>query len=365
MDFWEIIFLENTLQSWLIALLVFVLTTIGLYIIKRIILRRVAVFAKRTKTDIDNYVTDVLSQTKTLFLLIIALFIATLVLVLPNNARELIRTVVIIVFLIQTAFWGSKAITDTVNRKMKEQMEEDAEDASTVDTLGLVARIILWAVISLLILDNIPGIQVNSLVASLGIGGIAIAIAAQNILGDLFASLSILLDKPFIIGDSIVVDEFSGTIEHIGLKSTHIRSTSGEQLVFSNSDLLNSRIRNYKRMERRRVVSTIGVTYQTPYEKISSIPKMLQEIISAYKNVTFDRAHFKEYGDFSLNFEYVYHMETANYKIFMDTQQSINLDIYKRFEAKGIDFAYPTQTIFVDRNTNQKSREKSKETEET
>lgn len=365
MDFWKISFLENAILSWLIALLVFILSAIGLPIVKRVILRRVATHAKKTKTDIDDFVTDVLSQTKRMFFLIIAIYFGSLVLVLPNSTRELIRTLFFIVFLVQVAFWGSRTITLAVSRKMEEQMVEDAEGASTVDSLGLVARITLWSVIILLILDNIPGIQVNSLIASLGIGGIAVAIAVQNILGDLFASLSILLDKPFLIGDSIVVDEFSGTVERIGLKSTHIRSATGEQLVFSNSDLLNSRIQNYKRMERRRVVSSIGVTYQTPFEKISSIPKMIQEIISVHENATFDRAHFKEYGDFSLNFEYVYHVETANYKIFMDTQQSINLDIYKRFEEERIDFAYPTQTIFVDRNTNRNREKINQDTEET
>jgi small-conductance mechanosensitive channel len=199
----------------------------------------------------------------------------------------------------------------------------------------------------LLALDNIPGIEVDALIASLGIGGIAVALAAQNILGDLFASLSIVLDQPFVIGDSITVGEYVGTVEHIGLKSTRVRSLTGEQLIFSNSDLLNSRIRNYGRMEERRVSFTLGVTCQTPYEKLVEIPGMIQEIIAAQPQTRFGRAHFKAYGDFSLNFEIVYCMLTSDYDVFMDIQQGINLEILRRFAEEGIELAYPTQTVFV------------------
>jgi len=181
----------------------------------------------------------------------------------------------------------------------------------------------------------------------LGVGGIAVALAVQNILGDLFASLSIVLDKPFVIGDFIVVDTFVGTVEHIGLKTTRLRSLSGEQVIFSNTDLLGSRIRNYKRMYERRVVFTLGLVYQTPMEKVESVGKILQEIIELEPQARFDRAHFKEFGDSALVYEIVYFIKTSDFNAYMDAQQRINLAIMQRFEEQGISFAYPTRTVYM------------------
>jgi small-conductance mechanosensitive channel len=191
------------------------------------------------------------------------------------------------------------------------------------------------------------GVNVTTLIAGLGISGIAVALAVQNVLGDLFASFSIVFDKPFVIGDFIIVGDYLGTVEYVGLKTTRIRSLSGEQLVFSNGDLLKSRIRNFKRMFERRVVFTIGVLYQTTYEHLIEIPKMIQSIIENQSQVRFDRAHFKEYGAYSLNFEIVYWIQNPDYNVYMDIQQTINLSIFKQFKEKGIEFAYPTQTLFV------------------
>lgn len=197
-----------------------------------------------------------------------------------------------------------------------------------------------------MILDNL-GVNITGLVAGLGIGGIAVALAVQNILGDLLASLSIVLDKPFVIGDFIVVDSLSGTIEHIGLKTTRIRSLSGEQLIFSNNDLLKTRIRNYKRMSERRIVFSFGIIYQTPTEKLKNVNKIVRDIIEKTENARFDRVHFKEYGDSSLNFEVVYFVIDPDYNIYMDVQESINLEIFRQFGEEGIEFAYPTQTLYV------------------
>ena len=182
------------------------------------------------------------------------------------------------------------------------------------------------------------------------IGGVAVALALQNILGDLFASLSIALDKPFVIGDYVVVGDFSGNIERIGLNTTRIRSIYGEELVFSNSDLIKSRIRNYKSMTRRRVQFSFGVLANLPYAKLKSIPGIIQEIIENQKNVSLDRVHFKEFGDFSLNFEVVYHVEGSDYNHYMDIHQAIILAIYQRFEQENIEMPYPTQKIFLEKS---------------
>jgi small-conductance mechanosensitive channel len=205
---------------------------------------------------------------------------------------------------------------------------------------------VLWAVVALLALDNM-GFDITALVAGLGVAGIAVGLAVQNILGDLFASLSIVLDKPFVIGDFIVVDNLPGTVERIGIKTTRVRSLSGEQLVFSNADLLKSRIRNYRRMTERRVVFSVGVTYETGEEKLGTIPGILRGIVEAQGNVRFDRAHFQSFGDSALVFEVVYYILTPDYSRYMDIQQEINFAIHRRFTAEGISFAYPTRTLWL------------------
>jgi small-conductance mechanosensitive channel len=215
-----------------------------------------------------------------------------------------------------------------------------------MDLVGFVMRLVVWTAVLLVLLDNL-GVDITALVAGLGVGGIAVALAAQNILGDLFASLSIVLDKPFVVGDFIAIGEFLGSVEHVGLKTTRLRSLSGEQVVFSNADLLGSRVRNYGRMFERRVLFSLGVTYQTPPDKMRRIPVMIREIVESQDRVRFDRAHFQGFGDFALLFEVVYYVLSREYNVHMDIQQSINMTLLERFAAEGIEFAYPTQTVFV------------------
>ncbi|MBL7064775.1 MAG: mechanosensitive ion channel family protein [Anaerolineae bacterium] len=346
MDILERTLWGNTLATWLLALAVAVLAFLVLGALKRILSRGMLAWVKKTETDLDDLVVNLFGRTWYLFLVAVSIAAGSLVLTLPA-VESGIHTVLVILFWVQAALWGSGVIDYLVSRPAKEQAEEDRSAATTVNMLGYVGKGILWTVAVLLALDNIPGVEVTALIASLGVGGIAVALAVQNILGDLFASLSIVLDKPFVIGDSITVGEYVGTVEHIGLKSTRVRSLTGEQLVFSNSDLLSSRIRNYGRMDERRALFTLGVTCQTPYDKLVEIPGIVQEIIEAQPQTRFGRAHFKAYGDFSLDFEIVYYMVTSDYSVFMDVQQAINLEIFRRFAEEGIELAYPTQTVFV------------------
>jgi small-conductance mechanosensitive channel len=197
-------------------------------------------------------------------------------------------------------------------------------------------------------MDNL-GFNISAVIAGLGIGGIAIALAAQAILGDLFSYFVIFFDRPFEVGDFIVVGDKTGTVEYTGIKTTRIRALSGEQLVFSNTDLTNSRIHNFKKMQERRVVFKLGVVYQTPTAQLEEIPKIVRAIIEKHTDVRFDRGHFASYSDFSLNFEFVYFVFGAEYVKYMDTQQSINLEIYKEFEKRKIEFAYPTQTLYLNK----------------
>jgi small-conductance mechanosensitive channel len=253
-----------------------------------------------------------------------------------------------IVVVLQVATWANVAITAIIKGRISATREEDPAEATTMAALGFLVRLVVWAVLILAALDNL-GIEIAPLLAGLGVGGIAVALAVQNVLGDLFASLSIVLDKPFVIGDFIVVGDMAGTIENVGLKTTRVRSLSGEQLVFANSDLLDSRIRNYKRMFERRILFTIGVTYQTPREQLQRIPTMIREAVEAQENARFDRSHFKAYGNFSIDFETVYYVRLPDYNVYMDVQQDINLAIHEAFENEGLEFAYPTQTVIIEK----------------
>jgi len=344
--FLERTFYNNTVKEWLIAATLFVVVFFIMRILKAIIYRQVFRIANKTDNVWDNVAAELISKTKPVFLLTIALYLGSLSLSLPESVTIIISKFVGVVILIQLAIWGTYIISFWVNREKEEKIQLDAAAATTLTAVGFVVRIILWSIIVLIALDNL-GVDITALVAGLGISGVAVALAVQNILGDLFASFSIVLDKPFVIGDFIIVDEYLGTVEHVGLKTTRVRSLSGEQLVFSNADLLGSRVRNYKRMHERRVVFSIGVVYQTPYEKLKEIPTIIQKIIEAQEQARFDRAHFKEYGPYSLNFEVVYWVNNPDYNVYMNIQQAINLAIFERFEEEDIEFAYPTQSLYV------------------
>jgi small-conductance mechanosensitive channel len=339
-------FLGNTLEAWLTAVGI----AIGVFLLVKFsstfAIHRLDRLAQRTKTDLDDLIVDALGKTRFFFFAIIGIYFGSQALVLAPHALALLHSALVLGVLLQTALWGNAVISFLLARAVKRQMEKDMAGVSTLTALGVVIRLVLWSILLLLALDNL-GVNITGLVAGLGIGGIAVALALQNILGDLFASLSIALDKPFVIGDFIIVDQLLGTVEHIGLKTTRVRSLSGEQLIFSNGDLLNSRIRNYKRMQERRVVFGIGVTYQTPHQKLAKIPGLLKAIVETQPEVRFDRAHFKEYADSSLNYEIVYYVLDPDYNKYMDIQQAVNLEIYRRFEQEGIDFAYPTRTLYL------------------
>ncbi len=347
--------LNNAVQNWLVALAVSVLVYFLIHIIIRLGVSRLARLAKQTTTIWDDAVTDALSRTRGLFVLIIALFLGSLWLEFPERARAVIVSVTSIALFIQGGLWFNSIGQFWIREESQRRRKIDPATVTTVSAIGFIGRLVLWALVVILLLDNL-GFDVTALVTGLGIGGIAVALALQNILGDLFASLSIVLDKPFAVGDFLIIDEHMGAVENVGLKTTRVRSLSGEQLVFSNADLLKSRIRNYGRMFERRVVFKFGVTYQTPRDKLKKIPAMVRKTIEEQDKVRFDRAHFQAYGTSSLDFEIVYYVLSPDYNQYMDLQQAINLGIHERFEQEGIDFAYPTQTVYVHRMDDEQER---------
>jgi small-conductance mechanosensitive channel len=343
-------FLDNSVQNWLITLTVAIIAVAALYLARHMGLSRLAALASKTKNPWDDAVTGMLSRTRSPFILIVAVSLGSLFLSLTPEYRQIIYSIAAIALLLQGGLWLNSLLLYWLKQDREQRTKTDPASVAAVNAMGFIGRLILWVVVLLLVLENL-GVDVTALVAGLGVGGIAVALAVQNILGDLFASLSIVLDKPFTIGDFLIIDEYLGSVEHIGLKTTRMRSLSGEQLVFSNTDLLKSRIKNYGRMFERRVVFKIGVTYQTPRDKLQRIPDMIRAAVEAQERVRFDRSHFQSYGDFSLNFETVYYVLKADYNLYMDIQQAINLQIHASFEQEGIEFAYPTQTLFVQQTT--------------
>jgi small-conductance mechanosensitive channel len=346
MDFPETIIYDNSLTQWGLAIGVFVLVVILLLLLKRSISKRLAEYAKRTHTYMDDILAAIVEHTKTVFILVVALWAGSLLLDLPPEVRLIRRVVLIITWLIQIGLWSNGVINYWIDSKAEEQ-PGDKDLATTLKAFGMIAKTVIWVILVLLILDNLPGVDVSTLIASLGVVGIAVALALQGILGDLFASLSIMLDKPFVIGDSIVVGDFQGVVEDIGMKSTRLRSPTGEEIVFSNTDLLESRIRNYRTLKRRRVLFTLSLTYQISPDKLSHIPDIVRSVVESHAGTNFNHAYFKGFGDSALNFEVLYHIETQEFSVYRETVQAVNFDLFNRLEAEDIKLAYPTQTVYV------------------
>jgi len=343
-------FLGNTLFSWGLAVLAAVGTWLVLFLARRIVVRALRKFARKTETGADDIVVAALARTKGWVILVVALFAGARLIDFPARADKAFVAVLVLALIVQGGIWLDTALSEAMARARKKHMDTDPASLTTVTAAGFIARFALWSILVLLALDNL-GFNITSLVAGLGIGGVAIALAVQNILGDVFAAMSIVLDKPFAVGDFVVVGEMMGSVEQVGIKTTRVRSLSGEQLVFANSDLLSSRIRNFGRMYRRRVVFTVGVTYQTPRAQLEQIPGILRKAIESQDGTQFDRSHFRDFGDFALNFETVYYVLSSDYNVYMDVQQAINLYVHREFEQRGIEFAYPTQTLFVANTT--------------
>jgi small-conductance mechanosensitive channel len=315
--------------------------------LRELVVRWLGKRAERSASGLDDLVVNLGRRTQILVIVVVALFSGSLYFSLPARQERVLRGVAEVAIFLQIALWASVAIDFWIARQRR-KMDQDATSVALAGLLRFVAKLILWALLLLMALDNL-GVNVTALVTGLGVGGVAVALALQNVLGDLLASLSIVLDKPFVIGDSITVDTLAGKVESIGLKTTRLRAVSGEQLIFANSDLLKSRIHNWKRMAERRVVLAFGVPYDTPADAVERIPAIARGLVEAQDLVRFERAHFKGLGASSLDFEVVYWILTPDYGAFMDRQQAISLGLLRVFEREGIAFASGAQTVVLAR----------------
>ncbi len=343
----EMVYFENSVVDYLIVIGLFLAALVAIKIFQHYILRHLKKLAEMTSTTIDDFLIRIIQRQVLPLANFGAFYLTVNILTLPPSAKKIIDVIGMAVLMVFAARLALSFIGYGFNLYFAKRGKDIAADRSLTGILA-VLKVIVWGLAIVMFLDNL-GFKISAIIAGLGIGGVAIALAAQAVLGDLFSYFSILFDRPFEVGDFIILDDYLGTIEHIGIKTTRIRSLGGEQVILSNTDLTSSRVRNYKRMDKRRVVFKLGVTYQTSFEQVKVIPGVVEKIIKGVKGTTFDRAHFFSYGDFSLIFEVVYYVMSRDYNIYMDTQQEINFAIKKEFEARKIEFAYPTQTVFLNK----------------
>jgi small-conductance mechanosensitive channel len=344
----------NSIKDYLVAIAVFVLVALLLKIFKRAIIYRLKKIAAVTKTELDDLLVKIVDEVGWPFYLLLSLYAALQFIQIPAFLGTALYFVVLVVVIYYVVLGILNLIDYGAHILVQKRLEEEKEeDTSVIDLLSKILKGVVWVVAVLLVLSNL-GYNISALVAGLGIGGLAIAIALQSVLSDIFSSFSIYFDKPFKVGDFIIVGDDLGVVKKIGIKTTRLESLWGQEIVISNQELTSTRINNYKKMDKRRIHFTFGVVYQTSTEKLKRVLEIVKEVFDTIELVDLDRIHFKEFGNFSLNFEVAYYVATGDYNKYMDTQQEINFGLKERFEKEGIEFAYPTQTIFVDKTGQKK-----------
>lgn len=334
----------NTLIHWAVAIAFGCGVYFAVSTIKRRLVRHYSERGAAQSRAIGEIARALARTTQSFFILALGLAALEYVILLPTQLAGIVSAAVRIAVMLQLGLWGTALVGLWIGHYLLQRAVHDPDSASAAQIIKILCLVAIWSAILLLTLGNF-GIDITGLVAGLGIGGIAVAFALQSILKDLFASLAIVLDKPFVVGDFIIFGEQLGSVERIGLKTTRVRSLWGEQITVSNDDLLNSRVRNYKRMSERRVSFNIAVTYETPVEKLETIPHRIRETIDAIDGTRFDRSHVAAFEEHGPRIETVYYVLSPDYNVYMDIQQSINLTVARHFAQAGIAFAYPTRRL--------------------
>jgi small-conductance mechanosensitive channel len=341
-ELWNTQFLWNPVGRWVLATFLFGVTFTLLPLLKGYISNR-----RRKWLESDHEVptaiqviTLLVARTSKLFLFTLAVTLANTELEFPARIDRILQIAIVLTFWFQIGLWGMAAVRFAIDKRARRGGGLDPGLASSIDIIVFIAGLTIWAMAFLLALDNL-GIEIKPLLAGLGIGGIAVALAVQTVLSDLLASMSIALDKPFAVGDALQVDDLNGTVEHIGVKSTRLRSLTGEQIIIANADILKARVRNNGRMRDRRAAFFVNVGYDTPTEKLKQIPPLVQDIVSKKEKTRFDRCHLLQMADWALRFEIVYFMTVSDYGVYADTQQAVILEILDGLKKLGVDVALP------------------------
>ncbi len=343
-SFWRMEFFGNTVQDYFLFVILFFVFLAVFKIFQVIILYKLDQLAKKTKTDIDDTLVEIIDTLKPPFYFFVAFYFSLQFLNLNYWFSKIIH-IILVAWVIYQVIIALQILTNYIIKKSLRNYQDDHAKAA-LKMAGKLVTAVLWMVGILLFLSNL-GVNITSLVAGLGIGGVAVALALQNILGDLFSSFAIYFDRPFAIDDFIIVGDYMGVVEKIGIKTTRLRALRGEEIVIPNKELVSSKIQNFKRMNERRIVFNIGVVYDTPTEKMKKIPQIIEKIITEVKLTRFDRAHFYEFGDSALLFEVVYYIQSPEYMDYVRANQEILLKIKEAFEKEDIEMAYPTQTIYL------------------
>jgi small-conductance mechanosensitive channel len=346
MNFWDRILFGNPFRDWAIAVGIIVISFSVIKILKGTLLPKLKKWSLKTTMTFDDFIVTAIEKILIPFLYFAAIFAAFDYLTFNTLTTQIIKVAKLFII----TFFVLRLITFAIQYfifAFLDKQENSDVKKKQAGSLIIILKGVVWILGFVFLINNL-GYNVTTIITGLGIGGIAVALAAQAVLGDFFSYFVIFFDRPFEIGDFIIVDDkVIGAIEYIGVKTTRVRAISGEQIVCSNKDLTDSRVHNYKKMLRRRVVFSIGVIYQTTAEQMKKIPGMIKSIIDDTENATFDRSHFSSFGDFSMKFETVYYIESPDYNLYMDAQQKIYLEILEAFEKEKIEFAFPTQTLFA------------------
>jgi small-conductance mechanosensitive channel len=341
------LFLSNSVTEWLIAATVAIAIWSALWLVRRLLASRYKRYTAAQHRLPIRLLAYLAGNTKQFFFLAIALDVSQTGLTLPDKIQHVVSAIVLVLLLAQVGLWAGGAVRFYVQMK-EPQSGGDRAFTGSLDIINFVARMLIWSLLILVALDNF-GVNITALLAGLGVGGVAVALALQNVLGDLFASLSIALDKPFVVGDRLVIDAFIGDVEHIGIKTTRLRSETGEQIILSNADILKSRVRNFGRAEEQRALTNIRVPYDTPSAKLREIPKILEGIVREHSSVRFERCHLKALGEAALHFELSYFVQQPSRNPLLDLQQAINFRIIDEIRNMGVEFDYPTQRVIFSR----------------
>lgn len=329
------------------ALLAGIVTVVVIKAGLKLAIQRLRALSQRTATSVDDGLVRVLEHTSTTLICIVGVLVAVGLLPLDDRWHDRVSQLWFAVVALQLGLWGQQAVSQgLVQHAQRHGGASSAALSASATLLGWGLRGALWVVIALAVLSNL-GVNITAFVASLGIGGVAIALAVQNILGDLFASLAIAVDKPFEVGDSITVGDVNGTVERVGLKTTRIRSLGGEQIVMSNAELLKRTVANFKRLQTRRVAFTFGITYEASADEVAAVPPIVKALIEADPKLEYVRAHFKGFGQSSLDFEVVYRVKDPDYDVYMDRQQALNLALMRALHERGISFSFTAPAVNV------------------
>ncbi len=346
LDFLEIEFFNNKLGDYFIALLILIVSILVIKILRSLVIRSLKKWAAKINNPFDDVIIRILERN-----IVPIIYLGSFYLAVGNlTLHPIIARAIEVLVIIGSTILGIRLVATLVEYVLKiyclTYHRDNPSLEQSINALIPAIRLVIWLIGIIFILDNL-GFNISAVVASLGIGGVAIALASQGVLQDLFSYFAILLDRPFELGDFIIVGDYVGTIEYVGIKTTRLKSISGEEIIIANTDLTGSRIRNFKRMKERRIVFKFGVIYDTSLEQLKMIPELIEQIIRETEHTKFDRAHFAGYGDFSLDFEVVYFIDSNDYTEYMNAQQQINLNIKAEFAQHNIQFAYPTQINYL------------------